>query len=125
MTAPLDSRFVFNPRASDNIFIKEMRDRLNQLEQQVEDLRDRVVVGDMRFFDSLLRAIPNDADWKELRVLGRAIVKYAENLTELRQLQDKLKVVDTAKANPDLMALAFSDTSEISEGFEKLLQNEE
>jgi len=92
-------------------------------------LEIRVIVSNTPLFQQLVRFLPNDVNAKELKILGKAIVKYAESLPELRSLKEQLKVVDLARANPDLIALAFSDvdrtTNEISEGFERLLQDPE
>lgn len=120
---PSDS-FVFNPKAAnDNPYIKEKRQRLSELREEVEDLKRRVLVNEQPLFESLLKFCFTNADPKDIRVLGRAIEKYGKLLPELTQLEEQVKAVDLVKAHPGLMELAFADSSDIAEGFEDLLKN--
>lgn len=123
---PSDS-FVFNPRATaDNPLVNEKRKRLSDLQNQIDDLKTRVTVNEQPLFASLLKFCFNsETDWKEARVLGRALVKWAEMQPELKELQDQVALVDLVKANTHWMAAAFADSSDIPEEFERLLQGDD
>jgi hypothetical protein len=125
MTSPSNSRFVFDPKASDNLIIQEKRKELEQMEAEIEDLESRVSIGSMPLFSQLIKFFASDVDAKEVEILGKALTKYGKNLPRLRILRKEMTTIDMARANPQLIELAFSDASSISTEFERMLQTDE
>jgi len=105
------SKFVFNPSAQDNEFVVELRKEAERLRALLADLEERVTIDRAQIFKQLIMFFPPDTSVKEIKVLGKALVKYAEEIKpRLAVLNKELNVIDEAKANPDLLALAFADS---------------
>lgn len=120
MTSPMpSSKFVFNPHATDNEFVTERRKEAEKLEALVNDLQNRVTIANQNLFTQLIMWFPADTSPKDIAILGKALQKYAEIKPRIDTLSKELGVIDSAKANPDLLALAFAD----SESFERELES--
>lgn len=120
---PAKAKFVFNPANSDNDFIKERRKEAEKLRNLIDDLQQRVIVANSPIFEHLVKYMPKDVDFKEVKTLGKALVKWAEIKPQLDKLEKELNVVDTARENPDLLALAFADSDAFSKELDQLLND--
>jgi hypothetical protein len=119
-----DSTFLFNPKtASDNPYIGEWRKQLEDIDELIKDLCQRVLLAEQYpLFEQLIKFFPAGTTPKEIKTLGKALIKYADLLPEKQELQEKIGAIDFARKNPDVLALAFHDTSTLATDFENFLQ---
>lgn len=82
--------------------------RVSAIEDRIQRLTNKVVFNHVPI---LMHILSVSSDPKDLIVIARALDKLAELVPQLKDLQDKQKVVQTAFDNPQWMASVFGDFS--------------
>lgn len=100
-------RFLFDADLGDAAG-EDIQLRISALEERLNRIVKRATVKDVPVLQSILN-LSTDPD--ELEVLGKALVRVAEILPELEELQKRQSVIDTVKEHPEWLAATFADFS--------------
>jgi len=99
--------------------IKNLDLQIDAIKNRIDVLDSRAVLvdetrGEMRILKQIV-AISSDAE--QLEVLGKALVRVSEFITDLKELEDKKRVADILSKNPSWLVSAFVDVDEDLEHF--------
>lgn len=103
---PLES-FTFNTRAGKET-AKDLDLKISALEQRIQAIVQKVEVGGMPLLQHILGL---SRDQRELTILGNALIRVAELVPDLEELQRRKAIIDLAMSDPQWLAATFADFS--------------
>lgn len=116
---PLEQQsFQFDIKASEDTK-KELKSEIDKLEGRLEKLSKRPELM-IKGIPILPQIIGITQDEKELKMLGKALVRVSELMPRLEYLNKKLAVIETAETDPRWIMATFGDFSSEVEDQEKM-----
>lgn len=112
------SKFVFSMN-----MLKETEDdlssKVSSLQSRIDHISSNIVINDIPIIQPILSVSRSKADLKKL---AKALDRIADIVEVLDSLEDKLKLVQTAKKDPNWFMSSFGDFSEdVDNTIEKIL----
>lgn len=112
------SKFVFSMN-----MLKETEDDLSSkvstLQSRIDNISSNIVINDIPIIQPILSVSRSKTDLKKL---AKALDRIADIVEILDSLEDKLKLVQTAKKNPHWFVSSFGDFSnDVDKTIEQIL----
>lgn len=105
-----EKRFIFSTTAGKEA-ITDIDKELSQLEDRISRLARRKELN-INGIPILQHLVGLTQDRDELRVLGKALIRVADLMPRLQQLQKQKSVIEMANENPRWLMATFADFSD-------------
>ena len=102
------TRFVFDANLGAKN-LKEIDNRIKSINDRIDHLSEKTMIGPFKVMSEIIRL---SKDPRQIAILGKALVRVAPSLQELKELEKQKSVIDMAIEKPEWIAATFADFDE-------------